>query len=105
MAYTPPTDDILRKLMTDSRTIAIVGASGNPDRAAYGIMQKLQSVGYQVIPVTPREADILGEPSYPSLREITVPVDIGGCISPARRHASYCRRGRRHRRQGAVAAI
>jgi uncharacterized protein len=76
MADPVPTDDILRKLLTDSRTIAIVGASGNPDRASYGIMQKFQSVGYQVIPVNPREPEILGESSYPSLRDIPVPVDI-----------------------------
>ena len=39
-------------------------------------MQKLQRVGYRVIPVNPRETEILGEPSYPSLLDIPEPVDI-----------------------------
>ena len=76
MAYTVPTDDTLRTLLTEARTIAMVGASGNEERASYGIMQKLQSVGYHVIPVNPREAEILGEKSYPSLTAIPEPVDI-----------------------------
>lgn len=54
----------------------MVGASSNPDKAAYGIMQKLQSVGYRVIPVNPREAEILGEKAYASLSDIPVPIDI-----------------------------
>jgi predicted CoA-binding protein len=76
MAHTNPTDEELRQLLTGASTIAMVGASGNPDRASHGIMQKLQSVGYKVIPVNPREREILGEPSYPSLKDVPVPIDI-----------------------------
>src|SRR5262245_36677235 len=54
----------------------MVGASSNPDKASHGIMQKLQNVGYRVIPVNPRESEILGEKSYASLSDIPVPVDI-----------------------------
>ena len=54
----------------------MVGASSNPDKASHGIMQKLQKVGYRVIPVNPRESDVLGEKSYSSLGDIPVPVDI-----------------------------
>ena len=39
-------------------------------------MQKLQSVGYKVIPVNPRETEILGEQVYPSLKDVPVPIDI-----------------------------
>jgi predicted CoA-binding protein len=76
MAHANPTDEELRQLLTSASTIAMVGASSNPDRASYGIMQKLQSVGYKVIPVNPRESEILGEPSYPSLKDVPVPIDI-----------------------------
>ena len=62
--------------MTDARTIAIVGASSNPDRSSHGIMRKLLSVGYQVIPVNPRETEVMGQRAYPSLVDIPVPVDI-----------------------------
>ena len=58
------------------RSIAVVGASSNPDKSSYGIMRKLQSVGYHVIPVNPRETDVLGERAYASLREIPGRVDI-----------------------------
>ena len=54
----------------------MVGASSNPDKASHGIMQKLQKVGYRVIPVNPRETEVLGEKSYASLADIPGPVDI-----------------------------
>jgi predicted CoA-binding protein len=76
MAHTNPSDPELKQLLTDATTIAMVGASSNPDKASYGIMQKLQSVGYKVIPVNPRETEILGERSYPSLAEVPGPIDI-----------------------------
>ena len=74
--HTNPSDDDLKELLTQARTIAVVGASGNPEKASYGIMRKLQSVGYHVIPVNPREAEILGEKSYASLADIPEPVDV-----------------------------
>ena len=67
MSHPIPSDSDLRRLLTDASAIAMVGASSNPDKASYGIIQKLQRVGYRVIPVNPREATILGERSYPSL--------------------------------------
>ena len=54
----------------------MVGASSNPDKTSHGIMQKLQRAGYKVIPVNPRETDVLGERAYASLSDIPVPIDI-----------------------------
>ena len=54
----------------------MVGASSNPDKASHGIMQKLQKAGYRVIPVNPREAEVLGEKSYPSLHDAPERIDI-----------------------------
>ena len=76
MAHTNPSDSELRQLLTNASTIAMVGASNNPDRASYGIMQKLQHAGYKVIPVNPRETEVLGERAYPALADIPVPIDI-----------------------------
>jgi len=76
MAHTNPGNDELRQLLTSATTIAMVGASGNPDKASYGIMQKLQHDGYRVIPVNPREPEILGERSYASLLDIPERIDI-----------------------------
>jgi predicted CoA-binding protein len=76
MSHTNPPDDELRQLLTSAATIAMVGASSNPDKTSHGIMQKLQSVGYRVIPVNPKETEVLGERAYPSLLDINQPVDI-----------------------------
>jgi predicted CoA-binding protein len=76
MAHANPTDPELKQLLIDATTIAMVGASSNPDKASHGIMQKLQSVGYRVIPVNPRETEILGERSYPSLLDVPERIDI-----------------------------
>jgi predicted CoA-binding protein len=71
-----PSDSDLRQLLTNATTIAIVGASSNPDKPSNGIMQKLQKAGYHVIPVNPRETEVLGERSYPSLLDVPEPIDI-----------------------------
>jgi predicted CoA-binding protein len=71
-----PPDDQIKSLLVHAKTIAMVGASANPDKASHGIMRQLQSVGYRVIPVNPREPEVLGEKSYPSLSDIPDDVDI-----------------------------
>ena len=76
MAHANPSDSELKQLLSDATTIAIVGASSNPDKESYGIMQKLQRSGYRVIPVNPRETEILGERSYPSLINVPERIDI-----------------------------
>lgn len=76
MSTTPLSDDRIRQLLTEARTIAVVGASSNPDRPSHGIMRKLLSVGYTVIPVNPRETEVLGQKAYPTLTDVPVPIDI-----------------------------
>jgi predicted CoA-binding protein len=76
MSHANPSNPELKQLLIDATTIAIVGASSNPDKASHGIMQKLQAAGYRVIPVNPRETEILGERSYPSLADVPVRIDI-----------------------------
>jgi predicted CoA-binding protein len=72
--YQNPLD--IQRVLLDARTIAIVGLSGNALRASYFVGFYLQRHGYRVIPVNPREPEILGQKSYASLAEITEPVDI-----------------------------
>jgi len=76
MAHANPPDPELKRLLTEATTIAMVGASSNPEKSSYGIMQKLQTAGYRVIPVNPRETEILGERSYPSLIDVPERIDI-----------------------------
>jgi predicted CoA-binding protein len=76
MPHHNPPDDALRQLLTNASTIAMVGASSNPDRPSNGIMRKLQSAGYRVIPVNPNETSVLGERAYASLADVPEPIDI-----------------------------
>jgi predicted CoA-binding protein len=76
MSHQNPPDEELKQLLTDATVIAMVGASSNPEKASHGIMQKLQRAGYRVIPVNPRETEILGERSYASLVDVPERVDI-----------------------------
>ena len=76
MAHVNPSDEELRRLLIGAKTIAMVGASGNPEKTSHGIMQRLQRLGFKVIPVNPRETKILGERSYPSLTDVPVPIEI-----------------------------
>jgi predicted CoA-binding protein len=72
----PPTEDDLRQLLTEAHTIAMVGASSKPERPSHGIMRRLMSFGYRVIPVNPNETAVLGERAYPSLEDVPDKVDI-----------------------------
>jgi predicted CoA-binding protein len=65
-----PEDRELRTLLAEAHTIAVVGLSSNPDRPSNSVAMYLQEHGYRVVPVNPRETEILGEQAYPSLRDI-----------------------------------
>jgi predicted CoA-binding protein len=66
----------IQRLLHTSRTIAVVGLSNNPMRASYFVGYYLKRHGYRVIPVNPRETEILGEPCYPSLGDVPEDIDI-----------------------------
>jgi uncharacterized protein len=66
----------IQRVLHSAKTIAIVGLSGNELRASHFVAYYLKRHGYRVIPVNPRETEILGEPSYASLLDVPVPVDI-----------------------------
>ncbi|GAC1319599.1 MAG: CoA-binding protein [Chloroflexota bacterium] len=68
--------DSVRRILHTVRTIAVVGLSSNELRPSHFVGFYLQRHGYRIIPVNPRETDILGEKSYASLAEIPFPVDV-----------------------------
>jgi predicted CoA-binding protein len=71
-------DDIntLRRILKQTRVIAVVGLSADWYRPSYFAAKYLQEHGYRVIPVNPKYDRILGETCYKSLREIPEPVDM-----------------------------
>ena len=72
------TDDIptLRRILRETRTIAVVGLSAEWHRPSHFAAKYLQQHGYRILPVNPRYAEVLGERCYKSLAEIDVPVDM-----------------------------
>ena len=66
----------IQRVVHSARTIAVVGLSGNELRASNFVGYYLRRHGYQVIPVNPRESEILGQKCYASLLDVPVPVDI-----------------------------
>jgi uncharacterized protein len=76
MPHANPSDAELTQILNDASTIAIVGASSQPEKASHGIMRQLQSAGYRVIPVNPRETEVLGERSYASLSDVPDRIDV-----------------------------
>jgi predicted CoA-binding protein len=66
----------IQRVLLHAKTIAVVGLSSNELRASHFVGYYLKRHGYRVIPVNPREVEILGEPSFKSLLDVPVPVDI-----------------------------
>jgi len=74
--------DAEREILQSARTLAVVGLSSNPQRASFGVSRFLQRAGYRIIPVNPKETEVLGEKAWPSLLDVPGPVD---CVVVFRR--------------------
>lgn len=66
----------IQHVLHATRTIAIVGLSGNELRPSNFVGFYLKRHGYKVIPVNPRETEVLGEESYPSLLDVPAEIDV-----------------------------
>jgi uncharacterized protein len=75
-------EEELRRIYEETRTIAFVGASGDPSKPAHEIPRYLQGQGYRAVPVSPKGGELLGEPVYASLEDIDVPVDAVDVFRP-----------------------
>ena len=82
----PLVDDIsgLRRILTRSRTIAVVGLSANWYRPSFFAAKYMRDHGYRIIPVNPSYAEVMGERCYPDLRSaregVAMPIDIVDCF-------------------------
>ncbi len=68
--------ETINKILEDCRTIAVVGLSSNPGRASNGVAGYMKREGYKIIPVNPREEQVFGEKSYPSLADVPGKIDL-----------------------------
>jgi predicted CoA-binding protein len=65
------------EILAEAKTIAIVGASPNPERPSYGVMRYLLAQGYNCIPVRPPDSEeVLGVPCVATLADIEEPIDL-----------------------------
>jgi uncharacterized protein len=71
-----PPDAIIRQMLEDAKTIAVVGASSDPSRPSHAIFAQLLSYGYRVVPVNPNEKSVLGHASFPTLADVPFEIDI-----------------------------
>ena len=68
--------DEIKAIFEETKTIAIVGLSPDNEKASYRVAQYLQNVGFKIVPIYPKEDEILGEKVYRSLAEIPFDIDI-----------------------------
>lgn len=69
-------DETARRVLTEGGTWAVVGASDDPWRSSYHVMELLVERGYDVVPVNPNHARVLGMRCYPSLADVPRQVDV-----------------------------
>jgi uncharacterized protein len=83
-----PGPEALRTIMESVRTVAVVGISRNPEKAARRIPAYLAAKGYDVIPVNPFVDEVLGKKVRPSLADVTEPVDMVLVFRPSQEAAT-----------------
>ena len=74
--FTNPPPEVLRTLLRETKTIAVVGLSPKSDRPSHKVAQALQGFGYRIVPVRPAVAGILGEPAYARLPDVPNKIDL-----------------------------
>lgn len=81
----PIVDDLagLRRILTQSRTLAVVGLSAQWNRPSFFAAKYMQQHGYRIVPVNPRYDRVLGEVCYPSVRDVPGKIDIVDCFRKA----------------------
>lgn len=78
-----PSEEELRRIYAEAKTIAVVGASSDEAKPAHKIPKYLKSQGYRIVPVSPRGGELLGERVYPSLADLDGPVDVVEVFRPS----------------------
>jgi len=75
MFANPPPEEC-RALLKRIKNIAVVGLSPKPDRPSYFVARAMQGFGFNIIPVRPATAEVLGQKAHASLRDVPGPIDL-----------------------------
>jgi uncharacterized protein len=68
--------EVIKRILTQTKTIAVVGLSSDQSRPSYSVTKYIQSKGYRIIPVNPYEREVLGEKAYATLNEVPEKIDL-----------------------------
>jgi predicted CoA-binding protein len=68
--------EVIRRVITGARTIAVVGASPDPGRPSHGVARYLHDAGLRIFPVNPSITTLFGLTAYPTLADLPEPVDV-----------------------------
>ena len=80
-----------QQILRDSISIAVVGASRDPDKVAHSVPAQMVRHGWRVIPINPYVDELFGRPAYPILAEIPEPVDLVNVFRPSDEAADIVR--------------
>jgi predicted CoA-binding protein len=83
--------DATERILREFRTIAVVGLSRDPSKAAHNIPARMQRAGFRVIPVNPHVDEVLGEKSYPRLTDVPEPVEVVLVFRPSEQAAAVAK--------------
>ena len=83
--------DLTEQILREFRTIAVVGLSRDPSKAAHAIPARMQRAGYRVIPVNPFVPELLGEKSFASLADVPLSVEVVLVFRPSAEAATIAR--------------
>lgn len=86
MAFENPSREEIAHILRNAGNIAVVGLSDRPERTSHMVAAAMKERGYRIIPVNPSVSEVLGEKSYPSLKDISEPIDIVNVF----RRSEYC---------------
>lgn len=82
----------VREVLERTETIAVVGCSRNPHKAAHSVPAAMQAAGYRIIPINPHADEILGEKAYPTLYDVPEELDLVNVFRPSDQATEVVRR-------------
>jgi uncharacterized protein len=72
--------ETLRRILTENKTIAVVGLSAEWHRPSFFAAKYMQEHGYRIVPVNPKYSEVLGQVCYPNLAAIPFAIDMVDCF-------------------------
>jgi predicted CoA-binding protein len=83
--------ELTKRILTEFRTITVVGLSSDPVKSAHSVPAAMQAYGWRVIPVNPHADQLLGETVYRTLADVPEPVTFVNVFRPSAQAADVAR--------------